>query len=82
MTKQTNEPIDLPNGSAPLLNDTEPQAPPVSSDRQLSAFQDLARRMSTDRSIQRFNAALRTLLLPVRKRAEAKARPPTHSPES
>jgi len=81
MTKQTNDPTDL-------SNEHQIDAPQVNGARgngqmQLGAFRDLARRIHTDLSVQRFEAALRTLLLPMKKlRREATVQPPTHNPES
>jgi hypothetical protein len=87
MTKQMNEPIDLTNGhdsTTPLLNGAAPKARPLDRDKQLGAFRDLARRICTDRSVQRFETALHKLLLPVKKakREEVRALPPTHNPGS
>lgn len=87
MTRPMNEAIDPSNGhdsATPHLNGAEPKPPPLSAEGQLRAFHDLARRIHTDRSVHRFEAALRTLLQPMRtpRRQETTAQPPTHSPES
>lgn len=80
MTKQTNEPTNLSSlrqAAAPHVNGAQ-----GNGEMQLSAFRDLALRIHTDLSVQRFEAALRALLLPMKKRREARALPPTHNPES
>lgn len=89
MTKQTNEPINLTNGhqtGTTQSNAAEPNAqPPPAGGAQLIAFRDLARRIHTELSAGRFEAALRTLLLPLKKpRRESTVQPeaPTSSPES
>jgi hypothetical protein len=87
MTKQMDEPIDRSNGhdsATPKLEPAKPMTPPISAEGQLHAFRDLAHRIFTDQSVQRFETALRALLTPVKKppRDEVTAPPPTHSPES
>lgn len=89
MTKLTNEPIDHSNGhhTGTTQSNAEPNAqPPPSGEVQLVAFRDLARRIQTELSAGRFEAALRTLLLPLKKpRRESTVQqpePPTSSPES
>jgi len=89
MTKLTNEPIDLSNGhhtGTTPSNGAKPNAqPPPNDEAQLIAFRDLARRIHTELSAGRFEAALRTLLLPLKKpRRESTVQPeaPTSSPES
>lgn len=84
MTKQTNEPTSLSNGhaiEAPPSNAADPQ--PRTSEMQLRAFKDLALRISTDLSAERFEATLRALLVPLKKKPDdsATARPPTSNPE-
>jgi len=87
MTRPMKEPTEPSNGhdsAAPHLNGTEPKAPPLTAEGQLRAFHDLARRIHTDRSVHRFEAALRTLLQPMKQRRsqETTAQPPTHNPKS
>ncbi len=82
MTKLTNDPINptagREGGPPPAA---EPDARPLrSSELQLLAFRDLARRIQTDHSVQRYEAALRALLQ--KPRREPTVRPATNSPES
>lgn len=86
MTKQANGPTDLANGhhkGALRLSDAKPSASPRAAGMQLLAFRDLALRIHTDLSVPRFEAALRALLMPMKKsRRQPTVQPPTHSPES
>lgn len=83
MTKQlTNEPTDLALGNrdGPLLGAAQPDAPQRTGELQLLAFRDLARRIQTDLSAQRYEAALQTLLKKPRRVPTAPL--PKNSPES
>lgn len=90
MTKPTNEPTDVSNGhqtDTPTTNVGEPAAPQRHpNEMQLRAFKDLARRIHTSLSTQRFEAALHALLVPLEKKktshASSTAQAPTSSPES
>ena len=89
MTKRPNEPIDLsnghPTGTTPSKG-AEPNAqPPPDGEAQLIGFRELARRIHTELSAGRFEAALRTILLPLnkpRRDSTVQPEPPTNSPES
>lgn len=85
MTKQTNEHTSLSNGhaiEAPPSNAADPQ--PRTSEMQLRAFKDLAQRIGTDLSAERFEAALRKLLAPLKKKPNhgPTVQPPTRNLES
>jgi len=85
MTKPPNEPTEALYQNGASL-DGEPPSTPRSlqnGEMQLDAFRDLARRIHTDLSVQRFEDALHTLLIPPkRQQRELTVQPPTHSPES
>ena len=86
MTKHKNEPTDL--SPTDLSNEHQADAPQLKGAQgnggtQMGAFRELARRIHTELSAQRFEAALRALLLPMKRlRRETTVQPPTHNPES